>query len=307
MDIYLLKTLIAVAKHESVTKASEEVFLTQPAITKQIKVLEREYGIELFERKNNRFVLTQDGSVLLDYAYRIVSLYNESIDKINEIQGKPTGTLTMGVNLTLGIYVLPQLLKLFYEVYPDLKIEMILDNTDHIVKSVKRGEVNFGFVGLNIEDSLISNHRCYQGRMKVVMGPGLADDKKTLGWKELTALPFIGRERGSDIRETYEQWLKEKGIRITPKMELNNTEAIKMCVQEGIGFSFLPWCTVQQEVTHGLLRVVSVPYFDVPQNYYICHYNDKRFSRQERIFLEFLFDQIESKGILSTVPDIVLP
>ena len=114
-----------------------------------------------------------------------------------------------------------------------------------------------------------------------------------MSWKELETLPFVGRERGSDIRETCEHWLKAKNIKLTPKLELNNTEAIKMSVHCGIGFSLLPWCTVQQEVENGSLRVISAPYLDVVQNFYVSHYSGKMLSKAEKTFLEFMFKEIE--------------
>ncbi len=294
MDISLFKTFITVAKHKSITRAAGEIYLTQPAITKQLKVLEEQYDIKLFERNKKIRILTEDGKQLLDYAYRIVNLFNESIASFNEKNGQVRGTLKIGVNLTLGIYVLPRLIRLFFHMYPELKIEMFLDNTEHIIRAVKRGDVNFGFIGVNLGDPLIILHHFYQENINVVIGPNLGIRKKTISWKELEALPFIGRERGSDIRESYEQWLKERNIKLKTKMELNNTEAIKKCIQSGIGFSLLPWCTVEQEVRAGLLRVLSAPHFDLRKNHYICHYKDKRFSKPERVFLDFLFQAIES-------------
>jgi DNA-binding transcriptional LysR family regulator len=296
MDINLFKTLIAVAKNKSVTKAGEEVFLTQPAVTKQIRALEETYGTKLFKRKKNQFVLTQEGETVLQYAYRLVNTYEESINAINERRGKIMGTLRMGANLTLGIYVLPRLIKLFRDIYPELKIEMILDNTDRIIRAVKRNDVNFGFIGIKVDDPLITHHLFYQGEMVPIAGPTMGIRGKMASWKTLKGLPYIVRERGSDIRETCENWLRAKNIELKPMMELNSTEALKTCVECGIGFSFLPWCAVHQEVDAGLIHLLSVPYFKVSQDYYICHYNGKRFSTPEKTFLEFLFDEIESKA-----------
>jgi DNA-binding transcriptional LysR family regulator len=302
MDLHLFKTLIAVAKNKSVTKASEEVYLTQPAVTKQIRSLEEIYGIKLFKRKNRQFVITQEGDALLQYAYRLVNTYEESISAINERKGKIIGTLRMGANLTLGIYVLPRLIKLFRDNYPDLKIEMILDNTDHIIRAVKRNDVNFGFIGIRVNDPLITNHLFYQGEMVTVAGPTMGISGKTVSWQMLKSLPYIVRERGSDIRDTCEDWLRMKAIDLKPVMELNSTEALKSCVHYGIGFSFLPWCTVHQEVSAGLLNMLLVPYFKVTQDYFICHYYGKRFSKPEEAFLEFLFSEIESKGVIHPFP-----
>jgi len=267
--------------------------LTQPAITKQIQALEELYGIKLFERRGRKFVLTEDGHVLLDYAHRIVNLYKESLNVISEMDGKLRGTLKMRANLTLGIYVLPKLIKRFCQTWPDLKIEISLDNTDNIIRAVKRNDVNFGFIGLRFDDPLVVNHLFYQDEIKLVIGPDMEIDKTVMRWKELDSFPYICREKGSDIRETCEKWLEPKNIKLKPQMVLNNTEAIKTCVKNGLGFSLLPWCAVEEEVRAGSMKVVSVPYFGGLQEHYICHYSGKKFTAGEKTFLEFLFNEIE--------------
>jgi DNA-binding transcriptional LysR family regulator len=126
----------------------------------------------------------------------------------------------------------------------------------------------------------------------VVIGEDYKLKKKALRWQELLEVPFIGRERGSDIRTTYEGWFEQKGIKVKPAIELNSTEAIKSAVQAGLGFSILPWCTVEQDVRSGLLRVLSLPYFSVVQDFYICHFVNRTFSRVEKAFLEAIFNRL---------------
>jgi len=296
MDISLFKTFITVAKHKSITRAGGEIYLTQPAITKQLKALEEQYGIKLFERSKKNRILTEDGKHLLDYAHRIVSLFNESIASFNERNGQVRGTLKIGANLTLGVHILPRLIGLFSDNYPDLKIDVLMDNSENVIKAVKRHDVNFGFIGINNEDALIEYHLVFHDKICVVVGPGLGINKKVISWDQLKGIPFIGREKGSDIRTTYEEWFKSRDTKLTPKIELNSTEAIKRYIQSGSGFSLLPWCTVEKEVNARTLCVVSAPHFNLTQDSYICHYKHKQFSRAERVFLEFIFQTIESEG-----------
>ena len=294
MNIDLFRTFITVTKLQNVTRASEEIHLTQPAVSKQIKLLEGNYGVKLFERINKKLILTEEGKLLLDYAQRIISLYNESLESLNEKDRQLKGTLKIVANLTLGVYILPKLIKPFCNIYPDLTIEMYLDNSEHITNAIKHGDVNFGFVGRKPKDPLIVVHPFYQDKLKVVVGPGMELGKKVLSWKELESLPFLQREKGSDIRATCEQWLSERDIKLKPKMELNNTEAIKSLVRYGMGFSILPWCTIEHEVRTGLLRVVSVPHFDFVHDYYICHLKGKMFSKPEKMFFEYVFNAVET-------------
>lgn len=300
MRIDLLKTFIAVVKNNSISKASEEVFLTQPAVTKQLKFLEQEYGTKFFEREKNKLFLTDDGKVLLNYAYRILELYNESHNILNDQEGQLKGTLRMGANLTLGIYVIPRLIKLFGDIYPDLKFDMYLDNTDHIIKAIKEGDVHFGFIGVVPKEPLVTN-LFYKDRLKVVIGPKYGLKKRTISWKELEQIPFISREEGSDIRKTYEDWFKDRPVKLIPRMVVNSTEAIKFSIQCGLGFSILPWCTIDKEVLGGLLNILSVPHFDPIQQFYISYLKERNFSNPERIFLEYIFNFIE-KGDFPLLP-----
>jgi DNA-binding transcriptional LysR family regulator len=302
MDINIFKTFIIVAKCQSISMASEKVYLTQPAVTKQIKALQEEYEVQLFERKTRKMILTEEGKHLLGYAHRIVDIFKESKMSINEKSGQVKGPLHMGANLTLGIHVLPKLLGLFSDTYPDLKIEIIMDNTDNIIKAVKNNDVNFGFIGIHIDDDLIAQHLIFNDKICVVIGKSLGIKKKVLSWDDLKKIPFIGREKGSDIRATCEEWLKMRDMAVTPKIELNSTEAIKKYIQSGSAFSFLPWSTIEKEVNAGTLCMVSAPHFNPTQNFYICHYKHKKFSKPERLFLEFIFKIVESEGAFFSLP-----
>ncbi len=154
MNLDLLKTLIVVAKYENISKASEELYRTLPAITKQIKALEEEYGIQIFEKKAKKRILTRDGKLLLHYAKRFFDLMNESKEAFSEDHGRVTGTLKIATIFAVGVYILPRLIAKFSDKHPDLEINIELDNSDNVIKAVKRHEANFGFVGKKLDDPL---------------------------------------------------------------------------------------------------------------------------------------------------------
>jgi len=305
VDISIFKTFTLVAKYGSISIASEEVHLTQPAVTKQIKYLEELYGMKLFER-GNKLVLTEEGNVLLVYAHQLLNTYNESLNAIKESGEHVRGNLKFGSNLTLGIYVIPKLIQQFSTMYPEIKVEIFLHNSEQIVKAVRQREMNFGFISADIKEKNVVRHLFYEDKITIVVGKGLGIQVRDIGWDQLKKLPFITRERGSDIRETVEKWLKERKISLEPRLELNNTEAIKECVRCGYGFAFLPRCTVEQELRLGLLNEIHAPYFELVQEFHIHHYQGKEFSKPEKVFLEFLFHAIESRGVsqpkMATLP-----
>ena len=292
MHLNLLKTFLAVAKHRSISRASEELYLTQPAVTKQVQVLEQLYETSLFERKGRELTMTDEGRTLADYAHRLVDLFEESCNAIKDKGREICGTLQIASNLTLGIYVVPRIVKSFRDAYPRVNVEILLENTYNVRSAVKKHQAHFGFIGIDLKEPLIAQHPFYQDKLVVVIGKNHPIKAETIRWNKLLELPFIGREKGSDIRECYENWFKEKGIRIDPRVEINNTEAIKQSVQECLGFSILPRCTVEQEVRQGLIRILSVPSFNPIQNFYICHYLNSNFSKTEKTFLASLFDRL---------------
>ena len=294
MNLDLLKTLIVVTKHGNISKASEELYRTPPAITKQIKALEEEYGIQIFEKGAKKRILTEDGKLLMDYANRLLALFNESREAFRKNHGHLTGTLKIATIFAVGVYILPPLIKQFSDRHPDLEINIELNNSDNVLRAVKRHDANFGFIGKKLDDPLISLHLFYGDRIRLVTGCDQSISKRQMTWKEVQELTFIRRERGSDIRDATDVWLKERNISLQSKMELNDTEAIKECLKCGAGFSLLPESTIGNDVRIGLLRAISVPHLNLTQNYYICHYGDKSFSNSEKVFLEFLFNAIES-------------
>lgn len=179
------------------------------------------------------------------------------------------------------------------DAYPLIKIEMTLYNTDQVLKALKKGDIHFGFIGINPDDPMILLSSFYQDKLTVVVGPGSKINKKVSRWKELEEIPFIGREKGSDIRTTYENWFRERIVSLTPTIELNSSEAIKSFLSYNIGFSILPWCVVEQEVRSGLLRTISIPHFNPRQTYHVCLLKKRSLSILEKIFLEHIFQGIE--------------
>lgn len=237
--------------------------------------------------------MTEEGKTLLVYAREMLKLLDKSFVSVKEEGESISGRLKIATNLTLGIYILPKIIRFFTAVYPRIKIEAFLDNNEIITGSVKKGASNFGFIGKDPGDPHITLHDFFQDKLVVVIAPDFGIKNGPISWKELLKIPFIGRERGSDIRSTYEAWFKEREIKIIPAIELNNTEAIISSVVCRLGFSILPWCTVRHAVRHGLVSTVSVPHFSPLQDFYICHKTNRNFSKVEKIFLETVFNRFK--------------
>jgi DNA-binding transcriptional LysR family regulator len=182
---------------------------------------------------------------------------------------------------------------------------MTLENTEQVIRSLKKKDVHFGFIGITTDDPSILSYPFFQDRLHVVVGTKAGIVKKAVRWKDLEKIPFIGREIGSDIRTTYEQWFRERKIDLAPQIEINNTEAIKSFLAYGLGFSILPWVCIEHEVRHNFLKTLSVPYFNPIQTYTLCLLKGRKYSNPEKLFLEFIFTGLESRG-KPVVPDLQL-
>lgn len=296
MDIRLLKTFLAVVKYESISIASEAVHLTQPAVTKQVQLLEERYRVKLFER-GKTLRLTEQGQVLFAYAAQIVDVFENSYSAVQTSRNQIKGTIRFGANMTIGNYVMPPIVRAFSALYPEITFDIAIHNTETILRLLKQKMCNVVFAASDLADPSMISHFFFDDRLVIVLGKALSGGEKKMSWKQLQKIPFISRERGSDIRESSEKWLKQRGIKLEPFIELTNVEGAKRYVENGLGFSLLPRFTVEKELQQGSLFVIAAPYFKLVQEYYIYHFNDVRLTRLEQIFLDFLFNAIESGAV----------
>jgi LysR family transcriptional regulator, transcriptional activator of the cysJI operon len=289
MNIRYFKTFIAVAESGGISKVSDSLYLTQPAITKQIQILEEEYNKKLFNRSHREIILTEEGKKLLGFAKRIVEVYDESISSLCRKGEDQKGTITLAADFTIGIYILPRFMKLFMDNFPNLHIEMALSEKDGVLKALESGRAHLGLVESSPADNSIFSRPFYRDQLTIVAGKKITP-RKIASLKHLCEVPFIGLHKGSDIRAAYSSWFKKKEIEFPTKIELNNIEAVKSFLYLNMGFSILPLCTVEQDIRLGLLERLCVEEFSLLQTFYLCYVNKKKSSRIRRLFLDFFAD-----------------
>lgn len=289
MNIRYFKTFIAVAESGGISKVCESLYLTQPAITKQIRVLEEEYNKELFKRTKKEIILTEDGKQVLEFAKQIVEVYDESISLLSHGYEDQKEMLTIAANYTIGIYILPRLLTLFMDNFPNVHIVMDLFDNDEVLKALKSGRAHFGFVGVDPGDSFFRSNAFYRDQLTIVAGKKAAPRKITSP-HQLRKVPFVGLHKNSDIRTAYSSWFKKKEIELPAKIELNNIESVKSFLYWNMGFSILPLCAVEKDIKLGLLERFCVQEFSPFQTYYLCDVSQKKSSRIRRLFQDFFAD-----------------
>ncbi|MBF0415266.1 MAG: LysR family transcriptional regulator [Magnetococcales bacterium] len=247
-----LRVFHAVAKHLSFTRAAEELYLTQPAVTFQIRQLEEHFNTRLFDRHHNRISLTDAGEAVFNYAERILDLYREAEKAISEMTGETRGIIKLGASTTIGEYLLPPILSGYHENFPKVQIRLSIDNTRLVVRKLEDATIDMGMVEGPVSNKNISTAPCLEDELVVVIPPGhpfASLDEIPLA--KLKEYPFVSREEGSGTRMVISEHLSKAGLsydHLDMILELGTTESVKAAVEGGVGFSILSSVALRKEL-----------------------------------------------------------
>ncbi|HYL90826.1 MAG TPA: LysR family transcriptional regulator, partial [Burkholderiales bacterium] len=257
-----LQVFHAVAKHLSFTKAAETLFMTQPAVTFQIKQLEEHYNVRLFERGHGQISLTEAGRVVLEYAERILGLSAELDARMKDLTGHVAGPLLIGASMTVADYLLPQVLGEFNARYPSVVPRLLVANSEAVQDQLAEATLDVGFIeGESLLPSLVTEV-CCEDELEFVCAPSHPLAKRSSITPDLlTQHAYVSREPGSGTREVADHYLRKAGMAadlLTPAMELGSPESIKGVVGTGFGFAIMSRATVAKEKRLGTL--VGIPF-----------------------------------------------
>jgi len=256
-----LQVFHAVAKHLSFTKAAETLFMTQPAVTFHVKQLEEHLNTRLFDRAQGRISLTPAGQVALDYAERILRLSAELDTRLKEMSGQAAGPLLIGASMTIGEYVLPQLIGQFKASFPTVVPNLFVGNSEAVQERVAERTLDLGFIESGSPLATLQSEVCCEDELQVVCAPShaLAKEKFALP-AALAQHAYIGREAGSGTRLVIDRYLEQAGVApeaMNRVVELGSPEAIKGLVATGMGFAIMSRVIAAKELQLGSL--VQVP------------------------------------------------
>jgi len=257
-----LQVFHAVAKHLSFTKAAETLFMTQPAVTFQIKQLEEHLNTRLFDRAQGRIALTPAGQLALDYAERILALSAELDTRLKEMSGHAAGPLLIGASMTIGEYVLPQLIGKFKAQFPAVVPTLFVGNSEAVQERVAERSLDLGFIEGDTHLSSLQNEVCCEDELQVVCAPShpLAKEPYALP-SSLTRHPYISREAGSGTRAVIDRYLQKAGVALdslSVVVELGSPEAIKGLAATGMGFAIMSRVIVAKELQLGQLAQIPL-------------------------------------------------
>ncbi len=269
-----LQVFHAVAKQMSFTKAAEVLFMTQPAVTFQIKQLEEHFNTRLFERGHGRISLTPAGEVVLEYAERILSLSSELDTRLREMTGRLSGPLLIGASTTIAEFLLPPVLGEFKSLHSDVQAKLIVGNSETIENRVAEHTLDLGLIEAPSHLPALQTEVCCEDELQVIVAPRHPLARlKSVAPKQLIPYPYVSRESGSGTREFTDLYFRKAGIQpneLNVVMELGSPEALKGVVGTGLGYAIVSQVTVEKERKLGelvalplqprLLRTLSLVY-----------------------------------------------
>jgi LysR family transcriptional regulator, low CO2-responsive transcriptional regulator len=291
-----LRIFEAVARLLSFTRASEELHLTQPAVSMQIKQLEQVVGLPLFEQVGKKIHLTEAGHEMAQYSKRILAIMSEAEQVIAELKGLSRGRLTISVASTANYFV-PRLWAAFRAQHPDVNVSLDVTNRAGLIQALADNAADLVIMGQPPENLDLVAESFMPNPLVVVAPPShpLARKKKIpLG--RLQEEIFLVREQGSGTRSLMERVFAEKHLELSTPMEMSSTEAIKQGVEAGLGLALLSAHTLEMESALKRLVILDVEGFPVVRDWYIVHRAGKRLSALAQAFKDF---------VMRETPDII--
>lgn len=286
---HLLRTFLSVRRHRNYTRAAGELFLSQPAVSRQVRQLEEELGVRLFEQIGKSLHLTDAGETLAVEAEKLLGAMERSAEAVRSHRSAERGSIRIGASTTPGFYLLPGLLGRFHRRFPQVTLHYTVENSSRIEQMIVRNELDLGFVGARlanegigleplVEDEIVCytapSHRLGKARR---VAPGALGDEM-----------WLIREKGSATRRLFEEWLSSEKGTIRKSIELGCPEACKALVRAGIGISFMSIHGLRSEFRAGRLVRIPVTGLSLKRPIFLARHSEKRNSPVMESFLRIV-------------------
>jgi len=284
---------IEVANNLSFSRASEVLFISQPAITRHIKALEAYYKTSLFERKGNSIYLSDGGNLLLSRlkeAKKIQAQLEFELSVLKD-QLKAKGQLKLGASTTVALYIIPKILSAFHQKYPEVKISLLNRNTDTIVRALIDQEIDIGIVeGKKKNSSILYQPFVTDEVVAVCSAKSPIAKKRILSIQDIKKYPVVLREQGSGTLAALTYTLKKNGIKLSDlnvSVRLSGTEALKNFLREDNCLGFLPKGSVLKELQSGDLVIVNIEKFQIVRDFFFIQRQGSDNNDLDKTFIRF--------------------
>ena len=289
--LHQLKVFEAEARHSSFTRAAEELFLTQPTVSMQIKQLTKSVGLPLFEQVGKRLYLTEAGKELFVTCRQIFDNIAQFEIKVADLKGLKQGQLRLAV-ITTAKYFIPRLLSPFCQLYPGIDIALQVTNHEGITERMA-SNLDDLYIMSQVPEHLDVTFQAFLENPLVVLAPAnhpLVNEKK-IPIQRLASEPFIMREPGSGTRRSVQKLFDEQGVAVKVKLELGSNEAIKQAIAGGLGISVLSRHTLISDAVE--LSILDVEHFPIKRDWYMVYPVGKQLSIIARTYFDYLLDAVK--------------
>lgn len=300
MNLHQLQIFCTVARHLSFSDAAEELFISQPAVSQQVKSLERELNVKLFERLGHKMFLTEAGEAVLGSAQAIVTARAEMEQSLALLRGSNRGRLALGANTTGGMYVAPAILRAFRELHPEVETTLQVETTNRICERVMQNMVDVAVVTGPVEDRRFVVRDLVDDEVVFIVSPSHPfAARKSVSPAEVSGEDFAVPEPGSRTRSLIESAFLEQGFRIRVTMQLPGTEAVKKAVESNAGVAMVSKYSVTRELALGVLCRVAIDGLRIHRPMHILYRKGKHLSPLTRRFLAFAHEHVAREAHLA--------
>lgn len=296
MDTKQLAAFCAVVERESFSRAAAALGVTQPAVSQQVRSLEKRLGVQLLDRSGRRVVPTDSGQQLYQGAQRLLALEEQLVSEITlPARGPLTGTLEIGASTGPAAIVVPLVLCEFQRAHPGLQVELAVHDTQTVVSLVAGRELELGVVGASRARRGVDFEPFFSDDVILVCPPGHPQAGKTLGLEALTELPLVLMQEGAGVRQLLEDELRRRGKRLRDlrvDLVLGLQESVRSAVQAGYGATFISRRAVETDLAAGTLAEIHVKGLDLQRQVSLARAAGRAASRASDAFVAFARERL---------------
>jgi DNA-binding transcriptional LysR family regulator len=295
LDAY--RIFLHTAKLKNLTRAAEELHITQPSVSYTIKQMEEALGVKLFNRLSKGVELTTEGQALLEYVEQSFALLEAGEKKVQAMKRLAIGELRVGVNLTLFKHHLLPHLSTFHSKYPGVRIRLIHSATPYIIKLLKDGSIDCGFVYMPVNDPQIEVHPLLSVQECFVVGEAYKDlAERELSAHELAELPLLLFAKGTDTRDFVDKWFAAHGITVEADINPGSIDLLVELAQQGFGAAFVSRSFISEELKSGKLYELKLNEPILPRKIGVAVRKNMTLSPATSRFMDILMSGIHNGG-----------
>jgi DNA-binding transcriptional LysR family regulator len=290
-----LRIFLKISQMQSITKAAEELHLTQPAVSIQLKNFQAQFEIQLTEIIGRKIFITDFGREIAIAAEKIINEVSAIDYKSHVHKGQLSGNLKISV-VSTGKYIMPYFLSGFLRQHNGIEIQLAVTNKSQVIQSLEKNEVDFALVSVIPPKLMLNKLELLENRLYLVGNHDKKFKEKIYDRKIFETMPLIYREEGSGTRQIMENFILKNKLPVRKKMELTSNEAVKQAVMAGMGYSIMPLIGIKNELTNKELQIIPVKGFPIKSVWNLIWLKEKGFSVVANAYLDYL--RLEKQNII---------